>query len=199
MTEKNATNSKMGNDGKNTDGSNCQDPIADDSKAALSLEEQIEELHAALAAQKALVEEHKDKYVRSVAEMDNMRKRNERERADLLKYGHEGVLQAMLPVLDGFERAVNVTVKESDPEFKVFFDGIAMVKKQLIDTLEKFGLTSIDALNKPFDPNIHQAIRKVESAEVTSETVVEEFAKGYLLHDRLVRPAMVSVAVPSGS
>lgn len=169
------------------------------SGTTLSLEEKIEELQSALAEQKSLVEEYKDKHIRAIAEMDNMRKRMERERTELLKYGHEGVLKSLLPVLDGFDRAVSLQANETDTEAKKILDGMVMVHKQLTDALEKFGLVSIPSLNQPFDPNLHQAVRRIESDDVELDTIVEEFAKGYTLHDRLLRPAMVSVAVPAGS
>ncbi len=169
------------------------------SGSTLSLEDKIEELQTALAEQKAMVEEHKDKHIRAIAEMDNMRKRMERERAELLKFGHEGVLKSLLPILDGFDSAVNIQVSENDSEAKKFLEGMVMVHKQFVDTLEKFGLVSIPSLNQPFDPNLHQAIRRIESEDVKFDTIVEEFSKGYTLHDRLLRPAMVSVAVPVSS
>jgi molecular chaperone GrpE len=107
-------------------------------------------------------------------------------------------LKDLLPVLDSFELAVpsDTVAPDVDAGEKSFHSGVLMVKKQMLDTLKKHGLEQIDAKDKPFDPNFHQAIQRVESAEHKEETVAGEFQKGYVLNGRLIRPAMVSVFIP---
>lgn len=139
-------------------------------------------------------DDFKDRYMRSMAELENLRKRFDRERSDLLKYGHEKVLSDILPVLDSFEKAM-ATDKSSGESYA---EGVKMVHRQLFDVLEKHGLKTVEAEGKPFDPNVHQGIQRIES-DVGTEMVRDEFQKGYLLNDRLIRPAVVSVAVPEQS
>jgi molecular chaperone GrpE len=138
------------------------------------------------------VQEAKDRYLRTLAEMDNMRRRHERERQDLLKYATEKLLQDLLPVLDSFEKASSVPGTGAD---SAIVEGIRMVHKQLMHVLEVNGLKPVEAAGKPFDPNLHQAIQRIEG-DVADETVKDEYQRGYLLNGRLVRPSMVSVLVP---
>ena len=141
-----------------------------------------------------------ERYVRVSAELENLRKRCEKEKSDLQKFGHEAVLKALLPVLDSFERATaEIAAEEDGTPVSPLADGVLMVRKQLTEVLGKQGLVAINAVGASFDPNLHQAIRKEEDPLVEEELVREEYSKGYLLNDRLIRPAMVSVAVPAGS
>jgi molecular chaperone GrpE len=130
-----------------------------------------------------------------------MRRRMERERGDLVKFALENVLKDLLPTLDSFEKALpdaGDTAQASSPE-NGYLAGMIMVKRQLLDVLRKHGLEEIHAKGQLFDPNMHQAIQRLESAEVEKDTVCDEFARGYTLHGRLLRPAIVSVLSPSGS
>jgi len=142
------------------------------------------------------IQELKDKYVRVFAEMENMRRRQERERTELVKYALVNAFKDFLPVLDSFETALPNLADGQESETP-FHQGMHMVKRQLVETFKKHGLEALDAKGASFDPNVHQAIQRVESADVSAETVGAEFAKGYLLNGRLLRPAMVSVLVPS--
>lgn len=144
----------------------------------------------------------KDKYMRTAAEMENMRRRMERERADIMKYALETVFKDMLPALDSLEKALPETgeaaPKRKDGGNSSYYEGMLMVKKQLLDILKKHGLEAIGAQGVAFDPNLHQAIQRVESSTVKADTVGDEYARGYLLNGRLLRPAMVSVLTPAG-
>ncbi len=142
------------------------------------------------------LDEAKDKYLRAMAEMDNLRKRLARERSDLLKYGSESLLRDLLPVLDSFEKACDEANASRKKENAQYLEGMHLVQKQLSSVLERHGLSIVKAAEQEFDPNIHQAIQKIDSDEVDVEKVKQEFSRGYLYHDRLLRPAMVSVAVP---
>ena len=147
--------------------------------------------------------EARDKFLRAMAESDNIRRRADREKQDLIKYSLESVFKDFLPVLDTLERALpdddnagdrkNGGAKGPDSGY---LEGMVMVKRQLLDVFKRHGLEGITSAGAPFDPNLHQAIQRVESGDVTTETVGSEFAKGYLLNGRLLRPAMVSVLVP---
>lgn len=145
----------------------------------------------------------KDKYMRAVAEMENMRRRMERERTDLIKYGLENVFKDFLPVLDSLEKAMPDDEagmpKANGASNESYLAGMQMVKKQLVDVFRRHGLESIQSRGQTFDPNLHQAIQRVESADVQVDTVGDEYARGYLLNGRLLRPAMVSVLTPQGS
>jgi molecular chaperone GrpE len=139
-----------------------------------------------------------DKYLRQVAELENYRRRSEREKADLLKFGIEGLVRDMIPVLDSFQQAIPSRESDHPAALEGLINGIEMVKQQLLAALRKHGLEEVPAVGTKFDPNVHQAIQRIESTECDSEVVAQEFARGYLLNGRLVRPAMVSVNVPRG-
>ena len=155
--------------------------------------------NAELAAE---VAELKDKYVRVCAEMENMRRRQERERIDLNKYALETVFKDLLPVLDSFDKAIPDSVEGEEPakaDTGGYYLGIQMVKRQLLEVCKKHGLEAIVSLGTQFDPNVHQGIQRIESGEVKVETVGDEYARGYNLNGRLIRPAMVSVLTPPGN
>lgn len=143
-------------------------------------------------------DEYKDKFIRKVAELDNVIRRTAKEKSDLAKFGNEGFIKELLPVLDSFDQALpGDDAKDVAEDNKDFAAGIMLVKKKLLDVFSKNGVEVIDSKGQPFDPNLHQAIQKVEDASVTVETISEQYQKGYTLNGRLVRPAMVVVAVPS--
>lgn len=145
------------------------------------------------AADSALRDENqqlKDRYLRTLADFDNLRKRTEREKADFFRYALAGVLKDILPVLDNFDRGLEHAEEGDD-----FHKGMLLIYKQLFDVLQKNGLKPIDESNVHFDPNIHEAVVREEDASVPSHTVVAVLQKGYFLHDRLLRPALVKVAV----
>ncbi len=138
----------------------------------------------------------KDRYLRTLADFENFRKRNEREKADFFKHALGAVLRDILPVLDNFDRAL-----EHAEEGDEFHKGVLLIYKQLFDVLQKHGMKPIDETGVHFDPNIHEAVIREEDPSVPSHTVVAVLQKGYFLHDRLLRPAMVKVAVggPEGA
>ncbi len=140
------------------------------------------------------------KVLRLSADMENLRKRVEKEKADLAKYGQEKLLKDLLPVLDSFEKALPEADHSADSAVAAFAEGAHLVKKQLLEVLEKHGFEEVAGeKGDTFDPNLHQAIQRIESADVSDEVLHEVYAKGYSLHGRLVRAAMVSVLVPGDS
>ena len=140
-----------------------------------------------------------DKYLRLLAENQNLRKNHEQEKEDILKYGSFSFAQQILGLTDNLDRAFQIfknDEKFKTDEFKNILSGIEMIEKELQSTLEKNSIKYIDCLDKPFDPNLHQAIGEKES-DKSPGTVVEEMQKGYQMHDRLLRPSMVYVSKKS--
>lgn len=156
------------------------------------------ELAAAFEKLKAEADEYKDKFMRTAADLENFRRRADKEKSDLIAYGMEKFFTELLPVLDSFDKAFEGTSQEdaSEEGFKSFCEGITMVRKQLLDALGRYGLQTVEAQGKAFDPNLHQAIQRVEKDDVEDEMIDQEFQKGYQLNGRLIRPSMVTVAVP---
>ena len=137
-----------------------------------------------------------DKYLRLLAENQNLRKNHEQEKEDILKYGSFSFAQQILSLTDNLDRAFQIFKNDENfktDEFKNILNGIEMIEKELQSTLEKNSIKYIDCLDKPFDPNLHQSIGEKNSDKAPG-TVVEEMQKGYQMHDRLLRPSMVYVS-----
>jgi molecular chaperone GrpE len=132
-----------------------------------------------------------DKYVRAVAELENVRKRAAREKAEAIQYGNENLLRDILPLVDGMDRALEHACNSKD--FDAFRQGLKLLQEQLLGCLSKHGVERICTEGKAFDPHVHEALMQVESAGHADSQVVGEFEKGYLLNGRLLRPAKVSV------
>ena len=132
-----------------------------------------------------------DRLLRTAAEFDNYRKRVERERRDLADYMKADILAELLPILDNFERAMQTsTGGETEPLRK----GVELIHRQMVEFLRKRGVTPIDALGADFDPNFHQAVIHEPSPSHREGEVIEELQRGYMVGDKLLRPAMVKVA-----
>jgi molecular chaperone GrpE len=132
----------------------------------------------------------KDRVLRTLADFENFRKRTEREKADFFRYATGSLMKDLLPVLDNFDRGL-----EHAAEGDEFHKGVLLIYKQLFDALQKAGLRTIEESDVAFDPNIHEAVVREEDPSVPSHTVSAILQKGYFLHDRLLRPALVKVAV----
>ena len=138
------------------------------------------------------IEELEDKVKRQLAEFENFRNRTEKEKSRMYEFGARDVIEKMLPVVDNFERGL-AAIPEAEKDGPVA-SGMEMIYKQMMTTLEGLGVTPIDALNKPFDPNFHNAVMHVEDEEIEESTVVEEFQKGYIYKEHVIRYSMVKVA-----
>jgi molecular chaperone GrpE len=134
----------------------------------------------------------KDVWMRTAADFDNFRKRSRREVEDAKKSGREDRLRTVLPVFDNLERAVQSSQRAAD--VKAVADGLTMVLKQFVDSLGRAGITRVPTIGQPFDPQVHEAIQQVESAEHAPGTVIAEVQPGYVQGERLIRAAMVVVA-----
>ncbi len=137
-------------------------------------------------------QENYDRWLRSVAELENYKKRMTKEKLELSKYANEQLIKEILPIVDNLERAIEHSSNPKDS--KALDDGIKMTAKQLITVLEKFGIKRIEALNEPFDPNYHEAIMQLETQKHEENIVLRELEKGYILHDRLIRPSRVAIS-----
>ena len=138
----------------------------------------------------------KEQKIRVLAEMENLRKRFEREKVDSIKYGSVNFARDILSPGDNLERALSaINDEEKHPQSIMnLIEGLLMVKKELSTALEKNGITKIDSLDKKFDPNLHQAMMEIENDDLDEGVVVQEIQTGYMMHDRLLRPAMVGVS-----
>lgn len=157
----------------------------------LSDADRIKELEEALAAKGLESAANWDKYLRERADLENYRKRVQKEKEEILKYGNEQIVLEVLPALDNLERAID-HASEEDP----IIEGVRLTLTMLLSTLKKFGVTPIETpQGTPFDPQYHQAMTQVPAPDQEPNTIVNVFQKGYMINDRLLRPAMVTVAV----
>ncbi|MFQ2552814.1 nucleotide exchange factor GrpE [Aeromonas caviae] len=153
----------------------------------------IAELEAQLeAAQQASLEE-RERAIRAVAEMENLRRRAAQDVEKAHKFALEKFAAELLPVLDNLERAIELADKENDA-LKPMIEGVELTLKSMQSGVAKFGLVALDPTNQPFDPNAHQAMSMVPSADVAPNTVIAVMQKGYELNGRVIRPAMVMVS-----
>ncbi len=139
----------------------------------------------------AQLEESQNKLLRTLADMENMRRRFRKEQEDLAKFASLKVIESLLPALDNFERALAVDKEQLTVDS--LLQGVNMVYRQMVQVFEQEGLTPIEASGKAFDPNLHQAVMQVDDPSFESGVVVEELQKGYQFKERVIRPAMVKV------
>ena len=170
---------------------NVKDPSDFQGTSENEILEKEDDLTIKLKEKEKEASENYDKYVRTVAEIENIKKRTVREKADAIRYGNENLLKDILPIVDSIDRAVKHTGNSGDIE--AFAKGLKLVQEQLNSCLERHGVQQIECLNKTFDPNVHEALYQVESDVHKDNQIVDELEKGYLLHGRLLRPAKVSV------
>ena len=144
-----------------------------------------------ISAVQALADTNMDSYLRSQAEMENMKKRFQKDKQDLIKYGNETLTKQLLPVADNLEKALDHSKDEKSIE--ALREGVDLTLKGLINVLEKAGVEVVEAVGAPFDPNFHEAVSEQADGRAAPGTVLKELQKGYLLNQRLIRPAMVIV------
>ena len=145
---------------------------------------------------KSEAEQWKEKFLRSKADLANYQKRVEKERVENMRYACGELVKALLPTIDDLDRLI-ASGAEGKADAASFVEGAKLLRENLLKALGQFNVTQIQAQDQPFDPEIHQAILETPSAEHTERTVVQEVAKGYKLHDRVLRPARVVVARPA--
>jgi molecular chaperone GrpE len=169
-----------------TRGNGAADPPAEGSVSASLLEAVTAERDRLLEEKNELVELLR----RRQAEFDNFRKRAEREKSEVLEFAHSDSVRAILPILDDFERALKTQTAD-----KVYARGMELIYQHLADALKKLGLETITTRGQKFDPHLHHAVDMVETSDVEEQTILDEYQPGYNFRGRLLRPAMVKVAV----
>lgn len=164
-------------------------PVDSNTSAELaSLRAEVETLRAERS-------ELNDRYLRKAADLENQRRRHQREADDLRRFGGESVLKEIVTVLDDMDRAMeHVPAEANEGATAALVGGIQMVHRKFVQVLERVGVKQFSAIGRPFDPNLHEAIQRVDDSTVPNDTVIREFQRGYTLHDRLLRPALVVVA-----
>ncbi len=196
----NALNSEDDTDIDVNKADNTQEDIDDETGKTGENEESDENTEKAETSDEApkkdkkdlLIEELNDKYMRTFAEFDNFRKRTEKEKAAMFEVGAKSIVEKILPIVDSFERGL-ATVSEEQKE-EPFVSGMDKVYKQLMTTLEEAGVKPIEALNQEFNPDFHNAVMHIEDENIGENIVVEEFQKGYMYRENVVRHSMVKVA-----
>ena len=153
---------------------------------------EVAELRQTLTEKTKEAEDNYARLLRLAADMENLKKRQERERADLLQFANENLVKELLPVVDNLERALDHGRQLQAP--KALLEGIEMVHHGFLKALDRFGVTAHDSLGQQFDPAFHNAMMQEEAPDVPDGSVIKELQKGYLIHQRLLRPAMVVVA-----
>ncbi len=149
-------------------------------------------LQEALAAKDRDYQALNDKYMRLAAEFENYKRLSLRDQREQIRYGNEQLVKELLPVVDNLERAIKAAKDSASNDALV--QGVELTLKQLHGTLSKFGVQTIEAVGQPFDPSAHQAVSQVASDTVPAQHVAEEYQRGYRLHDRTIRAAMVAVS-----
>jgi molecular chaperone GrpE len=152
----------------------------------------LAELQNRLQEKTQEAEENYSRLLRLAADVENLKKRQERERVDLLQYGNENLVKELLPVVDNLERALDHGRQLKAPE--ALLEGIELVYQGFLKALERFGVTPFDSVGQPFDPTFHNAMMQEETSDFPDCSIIKEAQKGYLMNQRLLRPAMVVVA-----
>lgn len=182
----------MADDEQNTNTFDQLDQDSGDSFSASSQASSVE-----VTAKDEELKSLNDRYLRLAAEFDNYKRLAQRDQRDQIRFGNEHLLKELLPVVDNLERAIKAA--KDGPSTDGLVQGVELTLKQLQSVLGKFGVQSIPTMGQPFDPSGHQAVATVPSTKIPDKHVVEEFQRGYRLHDRVLRPAMVTVSSGAGS
>lgn len=162
---------------------------------SVAVEKTLEELMAEkVNAAEAKAAENYDRLLRATAEFDNFKKRSARDYQESMKYANEAFIKQLLPAVDNLERAVESAKVDGGESQQVVVEGVKMTLTEIFKVFDRFHLKPLESEGKPFDPTFHQAVIQEETNAVPENTVVKEMQKGYLLHDRLIRPAMVIVS-----
>lgn len=159
-------------------------------EADASPERMLQDLRQKLEDAQTEAQTNHDRFLRERAELENFKRRMQREKAEALRFACEPLLRELLPVVDNLERAV----EHGTGDGQSVLEGVRLVLKSFHEVLDRHGVKRIDAIGEPFDPSRHEAMAQVESTEHAPNRVVEQYHRGYLLHDRLLRPALVTVS-----
>lgn len=189
-----AVNTEAETTEENTEEVTAEETVEEDTEADAEEEADEEKSSGGFFKKKdkkdAQIEELTDKVRRQMAEFENFRKRSEKEKTQMYEVGAKGILEKILPVVDNFERGLKGMEESEDP----FAQGMQMIYKQLMTSLEEAGVKAIEAVGQEFNPDFHNAVMHVEDDEFGENEIVEEFQKGYMYHDSVLRHSMVKVA-----
>lgn len=158
---------------------------------------ELQQLRDSLATKSDEAKTNQDRYLRAVAELENYKRISQREQRESIRYGNESILKELLPAIDNLERAIQAAKSSAGPD--ALIQGVELTLKQLQEAIGRFGVKPISCIGQPFDPTCQQAVTQVASERVAPGCVVDEFQKGYVLHDRVLRAAMVSVAAAASA
>jgi len=174
---------------------NVEEILKTAEETVLEAEETVEASEETLkeVEEEVVEEDFKSKFYYLAAEMENLRRRHDRETQNLLKYGNEKVLSSLLDVVDNLDRTLLAISTDEDEKVKNIFTGIDMVKKQMTDVLLENGLEEVESLGKVFDPNFHEALAQQPAEGKEDDDILSEFQKGYILNGRLIRAAKVVI------
>jgi molecular chaperone GrpE len=153
--------------------------------------------HEVIAALEAEAADLKDRLLRAHAEVENIRKRSEREKDETAKYAITRLAREIVNVGDNFQRAIDAVppgAADQDSALKSFLEGVTMTERELLNVLERYGIRRVQPMNEPFNPHLHQAVMEIARSDVPSGTIVQVFQAGFMIEDRVLRPAMVAVA-----
>ena len=179
----------MAEESKKPDHSDSAEEIVD---SASEGQDELAELRDKLQAKEKESEENYQRYLRQVAEVENFKKRVNREKEDAIRFANENLIKDILPVIDNLERAISHA--QGGGNGNPLVEGVEMVLKGLLDVFSKHGVVQVPAVGAVFDPGKHEAMAQVESSEHEPNTIINEHHKGYLFRDRLLRPALVTIA-----
>ncbi len=194
-TDKEINDSEVCDDDEN--GSTLED-TDDSEEAPKEPDDPIKDLEEKLQAAETEAKESYDRFLRLSAEFENYKKRSSREMDEFRKFANEVLIKDLLSVVDNLERAIDSSDGDNNTGDNVV-EGVDLILKEVLKILEKFGVSRVDCAEKPFDPSYHQAVMQEESDDFSDNTVIKELQKGYLLHDRLLRPSMVVVSKQKAS
>ncbi|MDG2303650.1 MAG: nucleotide exchange factor GrpE [Candidatus Binatia bacterium] len=158
----------------------------------------IGELQTTIAQQDQGAAKLRDQFLRERADLENFKKRMQRDKSESLRFASEPLIRELLPVIDNLERALNAAPPLAEGQADALRDGLAMVAQQFDDILTRFGVARVEAAGQPFDPTEHEALALIETTQKEPGAVLDEHLPGYRLHDRLLRPAQVTVAKAPG-
>jgi molecular chaperone GrpE len=167
-------------------------PVEETQNEAAAASEEAAQEPSPIEALTAERDELRDLLLRTRAEMENTRKRMNREREEERRYASLPIARDLLPVIDNLQRALEAAEKDRNPD--ALMQGVSMIARQLEDALSRHGVKAIEALGQPFDPNLHEALQQVPSDEHPPMTIIQEYERGFQLHDRVVRPSKVVVS-----
>ena len=184
---------------KKTEEQDLETPTSETKEQASEQDQETENVETSEAIIEKLNEEIsslKDQRLRAIAELENFRKRAEKDQSDALKYGVSNFAKEIINISDNIERAQSSIPEEAknNETIKSVIEGIDLIAQSVVTTFEKIGIKKIESLNEKFDHNLHQAMMEIENDDLEPGTIVQELIPGYTLHDRLLRPAMVGVS-----